>query len=170
MYRLPYQWWKQPNTYFVLVPILAGIWAFTAGAVLYPRSVQNWQGQQETYRDAEKELERLLQLEPGRLAYEAEAGGSADFDYTDQVDKFAKLFRISDKDYTLSTRSIVRRSDRRSRSADLNIKTIDIETLAKFISAMQIRWSDLQVDQITLEKLDTAKDAWKVTLRLNYFY
>lgn len=170
MIRLPHEWWKQPNTYFLLIPIVLGIWTLAAGMVFYPRSVTRWQDQQKEYQDAEEQIKRLLEIDPGRLINKSGKGGTVEFDYSDQIDKFAKVFKMSDKDYMLKTRPILKKSGKKSRSADLIIKTVDIHTLAKFISALQIRWSQLQVDQISLEKLATGKDAWKVTLRLNYIY
>ncbi len=162
--------WKKPDTYFVVVPVLAALWAVAAGAVFYPRSVTTWQTEKGRYAEAENLLEQILEMEPERLDYEAQKGGSSDFDYTAEVDRFAKEFGIPSSDYTLTVRQALKQRDRMRRSADLSFQSVKVETIAGFVSAMLFRWPDLQCEQITLEKVGGAKNEWKVKLRLLYYY
>ena len=161
---------KRADTYFWLFPIAAGVWAVLAAFVFFPATVQAWQDKQQEYDEAEKWIGQILDIEPQRLQYKEKKGQSSEFDYTSEVDGFSKLFGISPNNYTLTTRGEIKRGGKRSKSADLIIKSADIQTTAKFISALLIRWPDLQCEQLTLEKLPSGKDVWKVKLRFTYYY
>ena len=161
---------KQADTYFWILPIAAGIWALLAAFIFYPSSVHAWQDKQAANNDAEVWFGRILEIEPQRLQYKADKGQSSEFDYSREINNFSQLFGITPNNYTLTTRSEIKRGGKRSKSADLTIKSANIETTAQFISALLARWSDLQCEQLTLEKLPSAKDAWKIKLRFTYYF
>jgi hypothetical protein len=168
--NLPKNWFKKTDTYFYLLPAAAALWALTAVFVFHPASVRAWDEKQQAYEQAEEWIGKILDLEPQRLQYKEQKGGSSEFDYSDEVDKFSKLFGISTSNYTLTTRDTMKHAGKRSKSADMIIKSEDIETTCKFISAMLIRWPDLQCEQLTLEKLSSGKNDWKVKLRFTYYF
>ncbi len=162
--------WKNPDLIFVAVPIAAALWALGAGMIFYPRSVKTWKETQGQYAEAGVLIEQILQIEPERLHFKEEAGQSADFDYANEVDRFTKDLGISSGQYTLTVRQGMKQKGKLRRSADLSFKSVKVETAAGFISAMLARWPDLQCEQVTLEKVGTAKNEWNVKLRLLYYY
>ena len=168
--NIPKDWYRKTDTYFYLLPLVAGAWALLAAFVFYPASVQAWQDRKETYQETQKWMGQILALEPHRLAFKEEKGQSGEFDFTAEVDKFSKLFGIAPSNYTLNTRDVLKRAGKKSKSADVTLKTADIQTTAKFVSALLIRWPDLQCDQLTLQKLPSGKNDWKVKLRFTYYY
>ena len=163
-------WFKQADTYIYLLPAAAAVWALLAALLFYPASVQAWQDKQKEYEEAQKWIAQILDIEPQRLAYKETRGQSSDFDYSDEVNKFTRLFGISPNNYTMTTRGEIKRAGKKSKSADVIIKSEDIETATKFISGLLIRWPDLQCEQLTLEKLSSGKNDWKIKLRFTYFY
>lgn len=161
---------KNPDTYFVILPILAALWALGAGLVFYPKSVKAWDRQKAEYAEAEILIGDILQMEPERLQFQPQEGQSTEFDYVNEVDRFAKEFGIPTGDYTLTVRQSQRTKGSMRKSADLTFRSVKIETLARFVSAMLFRWSDLQCEQLTLDKVGNAKNEWKVKLRFTYYY
>lgn len=162
--------WKNPDTYFVILPILAGLWALAAGLAFYPKSVRAWEEEKDLYAEAEILIGEILQMEPERLEFQQQKGTSSEFDYVTEIDRFAKEFGIPTGDYTLTVRQGRRQRGSMRKSADLAFKSVKVETLAGFISAMLFRWPELQCEQVTLDKVPAAKNEWKVKLRFTYYY
>jgi len=162
---------KNPNVYYLIVPIAAAMWALVAGAVFYPRSVQAWQDTKAEALDSEKLVDQLVTLQPKRLAYKVdENADEEEFDFSRTVNQFASVFKISPSDYNLTVRSESRRSNRRAQSASMSIKKIDIEKLAQFLSALLLRWPDLKCEVLSFEKIKNTKNEWSATLSLTYYY
>ena len=161
---------KNPNMYYVLFPVLAGLWAAGAWGLSYPKSLEQRTEMENECLSSESYIKEILQIEPQRLAYQQDKDKSGEFDYTNVIDQYARMFGVSAADYTLSVRSATKRAGKTTKSADLTIKTIDIERLAKFISAILIRWPELECERLTVEKLSTGKNVWKASIRFTYFY
>ena len=161
---------RNPFFYYALIPVLAGLWAVSAGLVFYPRAVSSLQEGQDEYKTAQELLAQIVAIEPQRLAYKQEKGVSGDFDFTKVVNEFATVFSIPSSNFTLNTRGETKRAGKRARSAVLSIKSIDIEKTAKFLSTMLIRWPELQCEILSLEKLPQGKNNWKVDMTLTCYY
>lgn len=162
---------KNPLFYYIAVPVVMGVWALVAGAVLFPKAVSNWKESQEEYKTAQDLMAQIIAIEPQRLAYKAEKGAQIGvFDFTAVINEFATSFSIPSANFTLNTRGETRRAGKRARSAVLSIKSIDIEKMTKFLSTMLIRWPDLQCEIMSIEKLPQGKDNWKVDMTLTYYY
>jgi hypothetical protein len=162
---------KDPNVYYILVPVLAAIWAMTAGWVLYPKSVKAWQESQAEFIKAQALMDQLVTLQPGRLAYKVDENAkSQDFDFTKTINEFAAALSIPPSNYNLTVRSEANRAGRKTRSASISIKSIDIEKLAQFLSALLLRWPDLKCDTLSFSKIKDAKNNWQAEISLTYFY
>jgi hypothetical protein len=162
---------KNPNVYYIAVPVLAGVWAILAGFVFYPGSVESWDKSQSDFKTVEKMIEQLVTLQPKRLAYKVdEKAKPEEFDFTRTINEFARIFSISDSNYNLTVRGQTKRAGRQTRSATIVIKTIDIQKLAQFLSSMLLRWPDLKCDVLSIEKVKNTKNNWKVNMSLTYYY
>jgi len=119
---------KNPNVYYIGVPVLAGLWAILAGFVFYPSSIEVWDKSRTDFESVEKQIKQLVALQPKRLAYKVdEKAEPEDFDFTKTINEFARIFSISDSNYNLTVRGQTKRAGRQTRSATIVIKTIDIE-------------------------------------------
>jgi hypothetical protein len=161
---------KSQVFYMIIVPVTAGLWMLYSWVIAYPASVQKWQDSRTEYEDAQKMIEQILKLEPQRLTFKQEKTENTDFDYTNVILQFTKEFNIAEDNYTLNVRGITRREGKRVKGADLSIKTIDIENLCKFLSAVLARWPELDCGTFRLDKLEVGKNSWKVTLHFTYSY
>jgi len=162
---------KNPAFYYILLPVLAGLWLLTAGFIFYPRSVAAWEDSRKEYESSREWIEKLVILQPKRLAFQVDPSAkSEEFDFTRTIYEFAQVFSISPNNYTSNVRGLVKRAGRPSRSAAITIKSIDIERLAQFLSAMLLRWPELNCEVLSLEKNKAGKNDWKVELTLTYYY
>lgn len=162
---------KNPNLYYIAVPAIAAVWALLAGAVFYPGSVDAWQEDAKTeYEKSQEYIEKILAIQPQRLQYQGDSKTSGKFDFGKVIDTLTQLFQISPSKFTLNVRPEVPKGGKRAKTATMNIKEINIEKMARFLSAMLTGWPDLKCDVLGLEKAKTGKDNWNVDLTLTYYY
>lgn len=161
---------KDPVTYTIAIPAIAGLWMLYAWFFAYPSSLSRYDAAYQDYQESQKHLEHILTLEPQRLSYKQEKGKTSDFDYTNVIGDFAKQFGVAPDNYTLVVRGATKRAGRTVKNADMSIKTIDIEKLSKFVSAILLRWPELECERLSIDKAGTGKNNWKVSLRFTYTY
>ncbi len=163
-------YYKNPNFYYILIPVAAMLWALLARAVLLPETDSQWQKQVQENKEARSNITKILVLDPDRINYEQQKDKVVEFDYSTSVEQFAKTCRIAPSNYKLTARRIVKSRGNKIQTGDLTIKSVDIETFAKFLSSMLIRWPDLQCNQLNFTKLKAAKDLWQVRIKFIYNY
>ncbi len=113
-------YYKNPNFYYMLIPLVAALWAVFTWSVSLPAADKNWDRKQKQHKDAEAWIAKILELAPERLEYQIQQGGSKEFDYSFAVDQFAKACRIPTSDYTLQARE-TKRGGRKTKSATIKI-------------------------------------------------
>ncbi|MBA7630328.1 hypothetical protein ES703_37849 [subsurface metagenome] len=160
--------YKNPTLYYILVPIIAALWSLLIGGVYLPDAERNWQVEKAQYIKAEKIMTEILNLDPERLADSKTA--TAEFDYTSAIDKIASRFKISATNYNISSKPARTKSGQKSQECQVVLKKIDITRFAKFLSAIQLRWANLQCEKVTLTKTKGLPDMWKVDLNFKYYY
>ncbi|MDD5135101.1 MAG: hypothetical protein PHP01_06805 [Phycisphaerae bacterium] len=163
--------YKKPIFYYVLAPVLIGLWPLWLFSAGLPGAKTNYEKEAVQYQDAEKLIKQILEdLDPQRLDYAMAKKTKDEFDYATAVDQVTKFCRISASDYKLSSSPMRKtRGGQRSQDATMAIGKIDIETFAKFISIMQMRWSSLQCSNVTLAKVKGQKNVWKADIRFIYY-
>ena len=162
--------YKNPMLYYIMVPVLAGLWAVLAGSVFYPNSVKACDETRYESEDVDNQIKRLVDLQPERLAFKVEKKASEDFDFTKTINEFAQKYSISPSNYNLNVRGEARKSGMKTRSASISIKNIDIEKMAQFLSDMLFRWPDLKCENLGIEKVKNSKNNWKVDMKLTYYF
>lgn len=162
---------KNPNLYYVAAPVVGALFTLLAALVFYPGAVTKWQDSESEFKEARQWAEKLLALQPERLAFKVDEKNTAEnFDFTVVINDFAKAFEISPSNYTTSVKGEVKKQGKRARSATVSIKTIDIEKVCKFLSTMLAYWPDMECDVLSLDKGKAGKDDWKADLTLTYYY
>lgn len=162
---------KNPTVYYIAIPTLAGLWAVLAGLVFYPGSIEAWEKSQKDFESVEKQVKQLVTLQPKRLAYKVdEKAKPEEFDFSKTINEFAQIFSIAPSNYNPTVRGETKRAGRKTRSATIAIKTIDIEKLTQFLSALLLRWPELKCEVLSIEKVKNTKNNWKVNMSLTYYY
>lgn len=162
---------KNPNLYYIAIPVVAALWAIVAGFILYPKSVRALAESRDDFENTQKLVKQLVQMQPKRLDFKVDKNAkSEEFDFSKTINEFAKEYGIAPSEYNLVVRGETRKAKRTARSASITIKTIDIEKLAKFLSALLLRWPDLKCDTLSFEKIKDSKNNWSSTISLTYYY
>jgi hypothetical protein len=162
--------YRNPILYYILVPCLAALWPLLVWAVYLPGAKRGYEQDADQYRKAQVKIATILGRDPTRLEL-ADPNKTADkFDYASAVDDIARMCRISPINYTVSSRPARISSGKKSQSATVALKQVDINSFATFLSKIQLRWANLQCDSVTLTHKKGLVDAWKVDLDFKYFF
>ena len=131
---------KNPNLYFAAAPVAATIWMLFILFVSLPAIEKKLDKSRSDYNKAQDLIAKIAQKDPDRLHYKTEKGSGGKFDYSNAIEEVAKLVKIPSPSY--QARKPVRSGGKDKQSADITIDSIDIESLARFVSQMLLRWSD----------------------------
>ncbi|OHB52191.1 MAG: hypothetical protein A2Y12_11410 [Planctomycetes bacterium GWF2_42_9] len=111
----------------------------------------------------------MTELDPQRLDYAKHKKAGEGFDFITAFDQVTKLCQIPSTSYSLSTSPPRKSKGQASQDAAITIEKINIERFTKFLSVMQMRWSNLQCSNVTLSKIKGEKDNWKADVRFVYY-
>lgn len=162
--------YKNPNLYYVLVPLVVFFWPLLVKTVYLPRVEDSWKTEKTQYDKAQKTIADILSIDPGRLDYSGSEGKGADFNYAITVDKVASSLGIKDEDYTVSSKPVRKSAGQKSQNAMVVLKEIDVTKFTKFLSTIQLSWASLQCEKATLTKKKGLPDTWKVDLAFKYYF
>jgi hypothetical protein len=163
--------YKNKIFYYVLVPVLIGIWPVYLLFVGVPGAKSSLDNEIKDYVKAEQFIKQILgELDPARLDYAKSKKAGEGFDFITAVDQVTRLCNIPQTGYRLSTspqRKV--KGGQSNQDATMSIDKINIEKFTKFISVMHMRWSNLQCSNVTLAKIKGEKDNWKADVRFIYY-
>ena len=161
---------KNPILYYVAVPVVLALWPLLVWTVYLPRTAENWQKEKAQYEKSQKVITAILKLDPERLDFANNKTSGSEFDYATAVDQIASLCQIPSTGYSLSTKPIRTSSGQKSRGCQVVLHEVDITKFSKLLSALQLRWANLQCEKVTLTKKKGLPDTWKIDLDFKYYY
>jgi len=164
--------YKNPTLYYILVPILVGIWPLFVWAMHLPEGKETLKNDVTASRKGQAIALSIVTLDPER----ADAGDAndapGDFSYLAAVDKVAGVCGIPASKYKVTTGMIITKDGQKSQSARLRIEEIGVVQLARFLSLIQYKWGTLQCDKVTLSKSksEIRPDVWTAEMDFNYYF
>ena len=162
--------YKNPLFFYVLVMVLAVLWPLILLGIYLPTVRLGLNEDMKQYDKAMQIFDELRNLDPDRLNASKEENVKVDFDYATAVQQTAGFASIPAGNYKLSSGTIVTSRGRKSQSANVSLKDVDVTKAMRFLSTIQLRWSSLQCTQITLKKKKGLPDSWDVDFTFKYFY
>ena len=162
--------YKNPVLYYILVPVLAALWPLLVWAVYLPNAEDSWQSDKVQYEKAQKIMKEILTLDPDRLKLSGSETTAVEFDYATAIDEIARSCLIASANYTVSSKPARIKNKQKSQSAMVILNDVDITKFAKFLSAIQLRWANLQCERLKLTRNQGLPDAWKADLDFKYYY
>ncbi|MDH4239087.1 MAG: hypothetical protein OEW48_05960 [Phycisphaerae bacterium] len=162
--------YKNPILYYILVPCIAALWPLLVWAVYLPGAKRNLKDERSQYIEAQVTIATILERDPTRLELTDPNKTADKFDYATAVSDIARMCGISAINYTVSSKPIRTSSGKKSQSAEVVLKQVDITSFATFLSKIQLRWANLQCDGVTLTQKKGLVDMWKVDLDFKYFF
>jgi len=164
--------YKNPILYYIAVPVIVGLWPLLVWAIYLPNAQKDVEEQIAQYKKADPIMMEILTLEPDRLEFTDSNDTAADFTYGEAIDRVASLCRIPPSKYNFSSAMTTPTNDQKSQSATVDLKQVDIRKFARFLSMMQLRWANLQCEQLKLTKKQNLpdNDIWDVDIKFKYYY
>jgi hypothetical protein len=164
--------YKNPILYYIAVPVIVGLWPLLVWAIYLPNAQKDVKELMDQYKKAGPTMMEILTLEPDRLEFTDANDSTADFTYGEAIDRIASLCRIPPSKYNLSSAMIMTARGQKSQSASIDLKEIDIQKFAKFLSMLQLRWANLQCERLKLTKKQNLSDndLWDIAIELKYYY
>ena len=160
---------RQPVFYYIAVPIVLAFWPVLVGLVCMPDTDQRGEVESQNYIDANDIMAEIGRLDPDRLKRRDDKEG-AKFDYTVVMDAAARKIGIPSANYTISSKKIQRRQGAKTQDCQVMIAEIDIQKLSRFLTDLQVTWTNLQCQKLTITKKKGLKDVWKVDMTFKYYY
>ena len=162
--------YKNPMLYYILVPCLVALWPLLVWAAYLPGAKRDYKQEKAQYKEAEVKILTILGRDSTRLELTDPNKTADKFYYATAVSDIARKCGISAMNYTTSSKPIRTSSGKKSQSAEVVLKQVDITSFATFLSKIQLRWANLQCDSVTLTQKKGLVDAWKVDLDFKYFF
>lgn len=164
------QIYKSAIFYYALAALIVVLWPLLIWGVYLPGAEEAWRTEKAQYEKGQKIIAEILTLDPDRLKFADSKAAAAEFDYAAAVEKIATLCKIPSTNYRLSSGIIITSGGQKSQTASLVLKDVDIAKFARFLSAIQLRWANLQCVRVKLTKKKGLPNTWDVDLGLKYYY
>jgi hypothetical protein len=162
--------YKNPIFYYILIPVLVALWPLLMLVVYLPDADRSLVKEKEQYAKAEKVIEEILTVDPERLEAVDSNSGVTKFDYAVVVEQIAKSCQIAASNYNISSKPVRVTSGQKTQAAMVVLKEVEITKFAKFLSTIQLRWSNLQCENVTLTRKKGMLDVWKADVEFKYYY
>jgi hypothetical protein len=162
--------YKNPTLYYILVPIMVGLWPLFVWTIYLPNAEESWAAEVKQYNKAQSLIAEILTLDRDRLAFADAASSKDEFDYAKAVATVAALCNIPPGNYNQSSQMIIESGGQKSQAAVVNLDGVDIAGFARFLSTIELRWANLQCTRVKLTKKKALPDIWDVDLQFKYYY
>ncbi len=162
--------YKNPMLYYILVPCLVALWPLLVWAVYLPGAKNSYRREADQYLEAQLTIATILERDPTRLENNDPNKTVDKFDYAVAVTDIARQCGILPTNYTTSSKPIRTSGGKKSKSAKVVLKDVDVQRFANFLSKIQLRWANLQCESVTLTQKKGLVDVWKVDLDFKYFF
>lgn len=165
--------YKNPILYYIAVPVIVGLWPLLVWAIYLPNAQKDIGEQVAQYEQAKQVMDKIYTLEPDRLEFADANDTASDFTYREAINTIANRCGIPPSKCNINTSMpITNSSGQKSQSASVDLREIDILKFARFLSKIQLRWSNLQCERLKLSKKQNLpdNDMWDIDIELKYYY
>ena len=164
------EFYKKPEFYYFIAPVFVIVWILTVAFFTLPTAEKKIETAVRNDDKIQGYVATILTLEPERDNYKERVEKTGKFDYVIVVEKFAKLHGIPSSDCTQQVQEPAKRRNQLTQSANITIKSIDIEKYSKFLTSIQRSWPNLQCDSLSLKKQKKALDSWEAKMKFTYIF
>jgi hypothetical protein len=162
---------KNPILYYILAPILVGLWPLLVWRIYLPRAQRALDTEQNQYVNGETSMLDILTLDPGRLVEGAGSpASSGKFNYPEAVSRVADRCQIPSRNKYYDAGNITKISGKDIQGAKVTLSSVGIVQACSFLSTIQSMWVNLECESAKLTKQDPAPDSWNVDLSFKYTY
>jgi hypothetical protein len=163
--------YKNPMLYYLLIPVLVGLWPLLVWAVYLPRAQDASEIEAGLCAEGQARVIDILQLDPDRPNIAPGPGQiTTSFDYGSAVTRVANLCKIPPGNWSSTSQGMMVSGGKKRQDARVELKSVGIVQAAKFLWTIQSMWVTLQCEAVTLTKNKGTPDQWNVDFRFMYYY
>lgn len=163
--------YKNPILYYILVPIVVGLWPLLVWAIYLPDAQKSINEHISEHKRAEPIMMEILTLDPDRLEFSDANETTPEFTWS-AVDQVANRCKIPEKKCDLRSGVMQTTGGQKNQSATVNLRQVGITEFAEFLSTIQLRWINLQCERVKLIKKPNLpdNDLWDMDITFKYYY
>jgi len=162
--------YKNPMLYYLLIPVLVGLWPLLVWSVYLPRAEQSREVEGGLCVEGQASAIDILVLDPGRLDPPDKGQITTPFDYGPAVARVANLCKIPPSNYPYNISGKMVSGGKTRQDARVELKSVGIVQAAKFLWTIQSMWATLQCEDVKVTKKKGTADQWDVDFRFLYYY
>lgn len=162
--------YKNPMLYYLLIPVLVGMWPLLVGFMYLPRAEHQSQIEGSQCVQGQTAVLDILAIDPDRPIRTTKSLAPTEFSYGAAVDRVANLCKIPPSNWTCAAGNIPA-SGKKRQDARVKLTAVSISQVAKFLSTIQSMWpSRLTCENLKLQKKKGMPDQWDVDFSFLYYY
>ncbi len=163
--------YKNPLLYYVLIPVLVGLWPLLVWGMYLPRAQKALNTDVRLYGDGYNCVMDMLRIDPERPNITPGKGPRVkEFTYASAVDQVANLCKISPSSYIVNAGALSTSEGRKRQDAQIKLTNVSLAQVANFLVSMQSMWVTLQCQDLKLQRKKGMLDQWDVDFRFIYYY
>lgn len=162
--------YRNPVLYYLLIPVLVGLWPLLVWGVYLPGSEHQREVEQALYVEGQTNIIDILRIDPDRVNAAGSRQVALEFSYGSAIDRVANLCKIPSSNWNHSTSKTITYEGKKRQDAMVYLKDVSIVQAAKFLSLIQSTWVNLNCQKVKIEKKKSMADKWDVDFTFSYYY
>ncbi len=162
--------YRNVTVYYIAAAVLIGLWPLLSWKVFIPNAETNLEESLDQADDARRVITEIIELDPKRLEFAQNQDGATEFDFARVITDVTSELRIPTNRYKPNISPPRRSKGQKTQTAKLSFEEINIETFARLLATLQMRWTSLQCTDIKVESKKGARDLWDFDITLKYYY
>jgi hypothetical protein len=160
---------KNPMLYYVLIPVLVGLWPLLVWAVYLPKAEQYREVEGSLCVEGQSDVNDILTLDPELPMRMGTTSAPVEFSYGVAVDRVANLCKIPARNCSYTAGNIMVSGGKKRQDARVKLTNVGIVQVAKFLSTMQ-SYVNLTCENAKVQKKKGTPDQWDVDFSFVYYY
>lgn len=161
--------YRNPLLYYLLIPVLVGLWPLLVWGIYLPRSQDDLKTEGSLCLEGQTHVIEILRLDPGRLD-PVKGPATMEFEFSSAGNQAANLCKIPSSSCIINAGSQSTSEGRKRQDGRIKLTGVSIIQAAKFLHSMQSTWVTLQCQDVKLQRKKGMPDQWDVDFRFVYYY
>jgi hypothetical protein len=163
--------YKNPMLYYLLIPVLIGMWPLLVLGVYLPRAEHDREVEGGLCVQGQACVFEILKIDPDRPNMASTNLVPAEFSYGAAVDRVANLCKIPASNWICQAGGIMASSGKKRQDAMVKLTNVGISQAARFLWRIQSMWPiRLTCESMKLQKKKGMPDQWDVDFSFLYYY
>jgi hypothetical protein len=161
--------YKNPMLYYLLIPVLVGLWPLLVRGIYLPRAEEDLKTEGSLCIEGQTQVIEILRIDPERLN-PVRGPGKTEFEFSSAGNQAANLCKIPSSSCQVYAGNKSTSEGRTRQDARIKLTGVGIIQAATFLSNMQSMWVTLQCQDVKLQRKKGVPDQWDVDFRFIYYY